>query len=87
MANRYSLRVGMNDGLALDAIRLLAQVPESAPQLVQRTLDLIDSGSEVFRVDLDDGTAPARQIRVRLEPSDRLLDLLAAVRARNADRV
>jgi hypothetical protein len=53
----------------------------------KRVLSLLERPEEAFRVETDVGAAGARKVTVRLNPSDRLIELLAALRAGNIDRL
>jgi hypothetical protein len=52
----------------------------------ERILNLLERPDEAFAVETDVGAAPARKVAVRLNPSERLLELLAALRAGNVDQ-
>lgn len=58
---------------------------EAFGEIVERFLDGSDLASELRLVQSDNGTALAGELPVRLDPSDRLLCLSAAIRARNFD--
>ena len=66
----------------LDAIRTVA-VPASDPEVADGLLDSFQLSQEVVLVQLDPRSAPAGEVIVRLEPSDRLRRLAAAAGAGN----
>jgi hypothetical protein len=51
----------------------------------ERILGLLKRPEEAFRVETDVSAAGARKLTVRLNPSDRLIVLLTALRARDVD--
>lgn len=58
---------------------------QSFKELAKRTLKLLDFSREVTAVNVDDGSAPAGELLVRLQPSDRLERLFSAVLARDTN--
>ena len=72
---------------ALDAaLQSLSELAEHRTEVVQRFLDGIDSFSELVRIDAESLPAlGAGQLRIALQPSDRLVEFLAAVRAGKFD--
>ena len=75
---------------ALAAIRELWKWAESSPPEVAKFLfQVLDAPQQLIRFQSDVGTADAYglSVLVRLEPSDRLRDLLAALRAGNFDAI
>ncbi len=62
----------------LRAIESLKQFANISTEVRQRLLDLRDSLVEVRAVDMGDGPTGTREIRVLLEPSKGLSDLLSA---------
>lgn len=76
-----TLRVDATD--AHDVISALAEALERFPELRHLVLDLFDAGKQLFLLHPDyTGTAVAGEIVVSLYPSDRLLGLMSAFRAR-----
>lgn len=68
----------------VSAIKSLSQAPESPLEFSDGVLDFIKAGSKSLRLDVNSfGTAGAHDIRITFQPSDRLLDLIAATWARN----
>lgn len=62
-------------------IRLLAQAAQRSLQVRKRLLDLVDFVPELVRFDTDHSLATAAcELRVRLELSDALLELVTAIR-------
>jgi hypothetical protein len=68
--------------IAAVKLELDRDLPRDARECV---LDLLERPEEMFRVQMDVGAARARKVTVRLNPSDRLIELLAALRAGNVD--
>lgn len=67
-----------------EALRLLAKALDGRPEAVDCFLRALDSGTQLVRADLDDGsTSGACELRVGIEPSDWLLGFLAALGAGN----
>lgn len=61
------------------ALAAFAETVERCPEVVESFLGSLDSPRELVSVHVDRGTtAGAQQVRIRLEPSDRLLEFLAA---------
>lgn len=66
----------------------LAETREGVAQVGDRLPDLIQAGAEAFVFETDHHAAPgARHLTVRAKPSDGLLRLMAALRARDVDFV
>lgn len=83
-----SLRLVLRcDAAALERdVALLSEAAQRLPHLGQAVVQLLDSGAELVRADLDRAVAlPAGELRVRLEPADALAELVAAVRAGEFD--
>jgi hypothetical protein len=67
-------------------IQLLAQAAQRSMQVRQRLIDLVDFAPELVRFDTDHSLATAAcELRIRLELSDALLELVAAIRAGQFD--
>lgn len=80
------IRVIPDSAPILDALAELSTLAKSFPEAVQRFLDGLLDRSELVRVHSIDGPAePAGDLRILLEPSDRLREFLAAARAGNID--
>ena len=93
-AARTPARQGQSVRLTLDASEFLAALadlsaePAQLPaEIVQGAIGLCDFPAELARIDIDALTATAGELTVRLKPSDGLIGLVAALRARNADRL
>jgi hypothetical protein len=86
MGRSVHLRCDANEALtAIAALRTELEIG-LAGDVSQRILDLLKRPEEVFRIKTDIHPTGARKVTVRLEPSDRLAMLLAALRAGNVDR-
>ena len=76
-------------GLAIQAERVFSVINEISgrrPAVADCVLDALDAGEQVFDVGLEVVAAPgAYQLRVCLEPTDRLLGLVVAGGAGDAD--
>jgi hypothetical protein len=87
MAN-LAVRLICDDSSALSAVALLSEFAERTPQLVH---GFLDAGGDLFQlvgIDLDRGLTPsAYEVRLRLEPSNRLAEFLAACGAGDVDAV
>jgi len=68
-----------------DLKALLEPSPQPGSQLRELVLDLLDDPEQLVRFDIDRSAASAGELRVALQPSNRLLDLVAALRAGNWD--
>ena len=67
-------------------VALLSKAAQCLPHLGQAVVQLLDSGAELVRADLDRAAAlPAGELRVCLQPADALAELVAAVRAGEFD--
>lgn len=78
--------------LSLDAaafnrgLSALAELAKRLPELVDGVIHDLDAGEELFSFKTDGGPAvPASEVRMRLQPADRLLVLLAASGANDAE--
>lgn len=72
----------------IDALTALsAELPHCPLEIIKGAIDLCDLPSQLARIETDASATTAGEIAVRLEPSDRLRDLMAAIRARNVDRL
>jgi hypothetical protein len=66
------------------AISLLSKTAEHSREFVDLFLDTLGDRSQLVRLDVDDSAAlSAGEIRIVLEPSERLLGFLAAAGARD----
>lgn len=72
-------------GELLRDLSALAQAAELFPQVRQAIVDLGDLATHVRCVHVDDLAASADQLRVQLELSDALAQLVAAARAGDVD--
>lgn len=64
------------------ALDLLAEVAQGSGEVVQRFLDGLDSTAQLVRIDVDVGPAAwTRNDRIVFQPSDLLVEFLAAARA------
>ncbi|WP_139384433.1 hypothetical protein [Bosea thiooxidans] len=67
-------------------LALLAEAAERFPEIGDGLVELFEAGEQMIVVEMDPLTAPlAGELIVRLNPSDRLRVLLAAVWARNGE--
>ena len=67
---------------ALDAVRELATLFAQSGELQARIVKMLDKGSGLFNVEVDDAATVAAGERIVVyKPSDRLLGILAANRA------
>jgi len=57
----------------------------SLEQALYGLLSVLEFSKEVRAINVDDGSAPAGELLVRLEPSDRLRRILAAIAAGDVD--
>lgn len=74
------------DDTKLSQVLSELQSAQLSPEIRNRLLHLLDSSGQLVRLDVDCLAAPvAGECRVALEPSDALLDALAATRAREGD--
>lgn len=64
---------------------LQARIGILPPELRQRLFDIPNFAAELIRFEVDPGVAGAVEMTVRAYPSDRLLMLLATLRAGNVD--
>ena len=81
-----TLHLSLDVDQAIADLNLLSQAAERSLELRQRLLELGDLGAHLRCVDLDLAAAePATQHRIRLELSDRLAELVSAVRAGDFD--
>lgn len=72
------LRLTLDTGASDPAARSLANFAQRSPEIVERFLDSLDSFEELFRVHVDDRSAPRTgELRIVLEPTDRLVNFLA----------
>ena len=70
--------------LLKESAALYAQSPDWLRWLYRELLEHLEHGVELVRVDLErQATTPANQIRVLAQPTDKLVLLLAAMRAGN----
>jgi hypothetical protein len=81
----------MNEKLTID-VRMesdatMALLRELRAAFVEKALDFTYLPSELVRVETDVSAARADVIVMRLEPTDRLMDLLAAARAGKLERL
>ena len=78
----FAVKIQCDDQPLQAAIRSLEALRQSSPELVKRFLDGIDSSSQLVCIDTDgSATATAGDLWVTFQPSNLLLDFLAAVRA------
>ena len=89
MAADVTLRITADDS-ALEPVlgellALIERLPKPLAEITDGPFDLLECPSELVRVDIDRGSAPAGEFRVLLQPTDRLLGLVAALRARDRD--
>jgi hypothetical protein len=61
----------------------LAKATELSLEVLGDFIDALEAGEEIARFDLDSSPALAGKLTVRLDPSDRLAGLVAAIRARD----
>jgi len=79
------------DGAAIDdalaELRLLLpKIAQRSPQVVDRFVGLIESGAELFMIELDRRvTADASELVIRAQPTDGFRILMSALRAGNLD--
>src|SRR5258708_3103738 len=86
MGRSVHVRCDANEALAaIAALRTELEI-DPAGDVSQRILDLLKRPEEAFRIKTDIHSTGARKVTVRLEPSDSLAMLLAALRAGNVDR-
>ena len=77
-----SLKIQCDDQPFQAALRSLEELQQSFPELVKRFLGRINSSSQLVRINADGGAAATTgDLRVTFQPSDLLLDFLAAARA------
>ncbi len=81
-----SLNMRAEFGSVRDLIVELSAAAEALPEFGKAILDLFDAGEELFLLHTDQTAAPlAGEVVVRFYPSDSLLGLMAAFRARQAE--
>lgn len=86
MSEAHSIRLCVKSDKLEAALRDLAGLAERLPNVVQSFFDGLLGCSELVCFHSGDGPAgTAGDVWIRLEPSDRLLGLLAAFPARNID--
>lgn len=81
-------RKPLNVTLRVDSSTLVATLEELSafPEVADQFFNFLESGLELFRADTKGPAALATgDVWIRLEPSDRLLALLAAARAGHID--
>lgn len=79
------LYVDCDSTQASQAICSLKELAERLPEIVKRFFEACESISDIIKIDSSDYSASTRQLRLVLEPSDRLRDFLAACAAGNVD--
>jgi hypothetical protein len=70
----------------LAELRELVERSTARGELAPAELDLLDEPSQLVCFDVDGSASPAGELRVLLQPTDRLLELVAALRAWDRDR-
>ena len=77
------LAMCLDAGCAHELLSALSDVAERFPELRDGVVDLLETGEELFLLHSDVAAAATTgEIVVRLDPSDRLLSLVSAFRAR-----
>jgi len=66
---------------------LSAEIAQCPPEIVEGAVGACEAALEAARFQVDPSTASANDVIIRLEPSGRLRMLLAALRARDVDRL
>jgi len=82
--NQHKIRLRL-DSSAFNVV-LATKIPHCPLQIRERFLDLLDRPSEIAFIECDIGSADAGDMIIRLQPSERLVMLVAAARTSNVDR-
>ncbi|MCD7109695.1 hypothetical protein LRX75_11670 [Rhizobium sp. DKSPLA3] len=86
MIAKESISLLFDTAASQDLLSALSDLAERFPHFRDGLLGLIDSGDELFRLDIDGRAAPfAGELIVRLYPGDALARLVVALRAGDSD--
>lgn len=76
----YTITISTDPSPALDSMLQLAEAPL---EIVKRALNAIESGTQLFCLDVDGlSTAGTSDLRILFKPSDFLLELMPTARTR-----
>lgn len=86
--NNYHIQFRCDSRPLEEALASLAKVAERSREIVQRFLDSLDSESQLVRLDSDGALTPrAGEYWIVFQPSDLLVEFLAAARTGERDGV